>query len=56
MRHYEVRDLMTTAPVTVTPATPVKDLAGILVEQQIGALPVLTARAGPSVSSPKPTC
>ena len=29
MRHYKVRDLMTTAPVTVTPATLIKDLAGI---------------------------
>ncbi len=47
VRHYEVRDLMTTDPVTVTPATPVKDLAGILVKQQIGALPVLTAQGRP---------
>ncbi len=42
MRHYEVRDVMTADPATVTPATPVKDLAGILVGQRIGALPVLT--------------
>ena len=25
MRHYEVRDVMTADPVTVTPTTPVKD-------------------------------
>ncbi|MGD0066889.1 MAG: CBS domain-containing protein [Streptosporangiaceae bacterium] len=42
MRHYQVRDVMTTDPVTVTPATPVKDLADILVRQRVGALPVLT--------------
>jgi CBS domain-containing protein len=42
MRHYEVRDVMTADPATVTPATPVKDLAGILVGQRIAALPVLT--------------
>ena len=42
MRHYEVRDVMTADPVTVTPATSIKDLAGILVKQRIGALPVLT--------------
>lgn len=48
MRHYEVRDLMTTDPVTVTSATPIKDLAGILVKQRIGALPVLTARGRPA--------
>ena len=33
---------MTADPVTVTPATPVKDLADILVRQRVGALPVLT--------------
>jgi CBS domain-containing protein len=42
MRHYEVRDVMTADPATVTPATPVKDVADILVRQRIGALPVLT--------------
>ena len=47
MRHYEVRDVMTTDPVTVTPATPVKDLAGILVMQRIGALPVVTLHGRP---------
>jgi CBS domain-containing protein len=47
MRHYEVRDLMTADPVTVTLATPIKDLVGVLVKQRIGALPVLTARDRP---------
>ena len=42
MRHYEVRDVMTADPATVTPATPVKDVADILVRQRIEALPVLT--------------
>src|ERR1035437_3244557 len=45
MRHYQVRDVMTADPVTVTPATPIKDLADILVRQRAGALPVL-ARQG----------
>jgi CBS domain-containing protein len=44
MRHYQVRDVMTADPVTVTAATPVKDLADILVRQRVGALPVLTAQ------------
>ena len=43
----QVRDVMTADPVTVTPATPVKDLAGILVTQRIGALPVLTLHGRP---------
>jgi CBS domain-containing protein len=47
MRHCEVRDVMTADPVTVTPATPVKDLAGILVTQRIGALPVVTLHGRP---------
>jgi len=47
MRHYEVRDVMTADPVTVTPATPIKDLVGILVKMRIAALPVLTARGRP---------
>ena len=47
MRHYEVRDVMTADPVTVTPATPIKDLAGILVKQRIGALPVVTPHGRP---------
>ena len=42
MRRYQVQDVMAADPVTVTPATPVKDLADILVRQRVGALPVLT--------------
>jgi CBS domain-containing protein len=42
MRHYQVRDVMTAEPVTVTPATSVKDVADILVRQRVGAVPVLT--------------
>ena len=42
MHHYEVRDVMTADPVTVTLATPIKDLAAILAKQRIGALPVLS--------------
>ena len=56
MPHYEVRDVMTADPVTVTPATSIKDLAGILVKQRIGALPVLTPLAGPSAWSPRAIC
>ncbi len=47
MGRYEVRDVMTADPVTVTPATSIKDLAGILVTQRIGALPVLTPHGRP---------
>jgi CBS domain-containing protein len=42
MRHYQVRDVMTTDPATVTPAAPLKDVVDILVEQKLSALPVLT--------------
>jgi CBS domain-containing protein len=42
MRHFRVRDVMTANPMTVTPATPLKDVAGILVRGRIGAVPVLT--------------
>lgn len=42
MRHLQVRDMMTADPVTVTPDTPLKDLAGILVGQQVGGVPVLS--------------
>ena len=31
MRHWQVRDVMTANPMTVTPATPLKDVVGILV-------------------------
>jgi CBS domain-containing protein len=42
MRHWQVRDVMTANPMTVTPATPLKDVASILVKGRIGAVPVLT--------------
>jgi CBS domain-containing protein len=42
MRHWQVRDVMTANPMTVTPATPLKDVASILVRGRIGAVPVLT--------------
>jgi CBS domain-containing protein len=42
MRHYEVRDVMTANPITVTPATPLKNVADILVRGRIGVVPVLT--------------
>jgi CBS domain-containing protein len=42
MRHWQVRDVMTANPMTVTPPTPLKDVVGILVRGRIGAVPVLT--------------
>ena len=42
MRHHHVRDVMTVNPVTVLPSTPLKELAGILVQQKIGSVPVLS--------------
>ena len=42
MRHYQVRDMMTAKPMTVTPATPLKNVAEILVRGRIGVVPVLT--------------
>ena len=42
MRHYQVRDVMTANPQTVTPATPLKNVADILVRGRIGVVPVLT--------------
>ena len=42
MRHYRVRDVMTANPMTVTPATPLKNVADILVRGQIGVVPVLS--------------
>jgi CBS domain-containing protein len=44
MRHHEVREVMTADPVTVTPATPLKYVADILVRQKVGAVPVLSPR------------
>jgi len=42
MHHYEVQDFMTADPPTVSTATPVKEVAGILVKQRVGAVPVHT--------------
>jgi CBS domain-containing protein len=42
MCHYQVRDVMTANPITVTPATPLKNVADILVRGRIGVVPVLT--------------
>jgi CBS domain-containing protein len=42
MRHYQVRDVMAAHPVTVTPATSLKNVAEILVRGRIGVVPVLT--------------
>lgn len=41
MRHYTVRDVMTADPATVTPATPLKDLTGILIQHKVSSVPVL---------------
>jgi CBS domain-containing protein len=41
MGHHEVRHFMTTDPVTVTPATPLKYVASSLVKHNISAVPVL---------------
>ena len=41
MRHHEVREVMTADPVTVTPATPLKYVAGLLITQKVGAIPVV---------------
>jgi CBS domain-containing protein len=42
MRHHEVREVMTADPVTVTPLTPLKYVAGLLVKQQVTAVPVVS--------------
>jgi CBS domain-containing protein len=42
MRHYQVQDVMTANPATVSPATPLKNVAEILVKGRIGVVPVLT--------------
>jgi len=44
MRHYQVGNVMTTSPATVSPDTPLKDVAEILVRGRIGVVPVLTAQ------------
>jgi CBS domain-containing protein len=42
MRHCRVRDVMTANPMTVTPATSLKNVAELLVKGQIAVVPVLT--------------
>jgi CBS domain-containing protein len=42
MRHCRVRDVMTANPMTVTPATSLKNVAEMLVKGQIAVVPVLT--------------
>ena len=56
MRHYLVRDVMTADATTVTPATPLKDVADILVRGRIGVVPVLTPQGRVTASSPRATC
>ena len=46
MRHYQVRDVMTANPMTVTPARPLKNVADILVRGRIGVVPVYSAGPG----------
>jgi acetoin utilization protein AcuB len=41
LEHTKVNGVMTERPVTVTPATTLEEAAQILLERQIGALPVL---------------
>jgi CBS domain-containing protein len=44
MSHHKVRDVMTTDPVTVTPATPLRYVADIVARQKISSVPVLSVR------------
>ena len=44
MHHHKVQEVMTADPVTVTPATPLKRVADLLIEQNTGAVPVLSLR------------
>lgn len=46
MRHWQVLDVMTANPMTVTPGTSLKDVASILVRGRFGAVPVLTPQGG----------
>jgi CBS domain-containing protein len=43
MRHYQVQDVMAVSPRTVSLATPLKDVAEILVKARVGVVPVLTS-------------
>ena len=51
MRHLQVRDVMMAAPVTVTSATPLKDLAGILVREKTSGVPVLSLQGEVGVAT-----
>lgn len=42
MRHRQVRDVMAADPMTVTPVTPLKDVADILASHKVSAVPVLS--------------
>src|SRR5215471_20675339 len=44
MHHYRVQDVMTANPTTVSPGTPLKRVAEILVSAGFGGVPVLTAQ------------
>lgn len=42
----EARDVMTSPPITVTPGTPVSEIASLLIENRISAVPVLDEAGG----------
>ena len=44
MLHRQVKEVMTTGSMTVTPATPLKSLVDMLVRQRINAVPVVSAQ------------
>ena len=50
------RDIMTSPVVTVTPDTSLKDVAALLVERAINAVPVVDAGDRLCGSCPRPTC
>ncbi|HEX7551209.1 MAG TPA: CBS domain-containing protein [Candidatus Methylomirabilis sp.] len=43
MKTIKVREAMTPAPVTVTPETPVTDVAKVMIDKNVGGLPVVDA-------------
>lgn len=46
MRTLRVRDVMTTRVVAVTPSTPFREVAELMLHRKIGAVPVIDDRAG----------
>jgi CBS domain-containing protein len=44
MHHHKVQEVMTADPATVTPTTPLKHVAEILIKQNVSAVPVLSLR------------